>query len=403
MKSMKSLLKGTRLAWNLAFLILLVAASFAYAMFQGGFVSWFLLYSLLPFVVYSVALALYPLKKLRVRRKLNKTEFQAGEPLVCTIEIEQPFPFPFFFGIVEDVLPEKLKNSGSAKIVLFPWWKKRFSFQYSLSNLPRGSHHFETVRFKTGDLFGIIEREGIYSAKNHIVVYPPFFEFQYRPQQLSLEKDAGFARTRYIKDVSIVAGVREYEPGDKLSWIDWKATARRHSIMTKEFEQLNSQQIVCFIDRTKSSSFEELISFTASFSKAVLKNGSKLGVVSVGKTKKVFPISNHEHHWKHILYHLAVADCDGEDEFINQLLEELNKWGQHSFIMIMTSHLHPSLIDKLLAFPKPRHVTIWHVIKAVEKPRRDQELIDKLRRHSITVRTVDAGMFRDAAQRVGSR
>ncbi|MDQ7863681.1 DUF58 domain-containing protein [Peribacillus frigoritolerans] len=38
------------------------------------------------------------------------------------------------------------------------------------------------------------------------------------------------------REHSVVSGVREYQPGDQLSWINWKATARTSEIMTKEFE-----------------------------------------------------------------------------------------------------------------------------------------------------------------------
>ncbi len=37
-------------------------------MFQGGFVSWFLFYSFLPFGLYAVVVLLYPLKKWNVTR-----------------------------------------------------------------------------------------------------------------------------------------------------------------------------------------------------------------------------------------------------------------------------------------------------------------------------------------------
>ncbi|UTW70466.1 DUF58 domain-containing protein [Anaerobacillus sp. HL2] len=41
-----------------------------------------------------------------------------------------------------------------------------------------------------------------------------------------------------MDDITSVAGSREYVPGDRLTSIDWKVTARVNKLMTKEFEKL---------------------------------------------------------------------------------------------------------------------------------------------------------------------
>lgn len=51
---------------------------FSYAMFQGGFVSWFLFYAFLPFVLYAGLLALYPLRSFQASRQMDKTQLHAG-------------------------------------------------------------------------------------------------------------------------------------------------------------------------------------------------------------------------------------------------------------------------------------------------------------------------------------
>lgn len=63
--------------WFVLFCIF--AATFSYAMFQGGFVSWFLFYSFLPFGLYGVAVLLYPLKKWNVTRDMKLQPRFAGE------------------------------------------------------------------------------------------------------------------------------------------------------------------------------------------------------------------------------------------------------------------------------------------------------------------------------------
>ncbi len=43
-------------------------------MFQGGFVSWFIFYSFIPFALYSILLSFYPLSEMKVSRTIKPLE-----------------------------------------------------------------------------------------------------------------------------------------------------------------------------------------------------------------------------------------------------------------------------------------------------------------------------------------
>ena len=71
------------------FLALLFLITFSYAMFQGGFVSWFLFYSFLPFAIYSLLLLFYPLTGMKMTRSISHTELTDGQELTVTIHVER--------------------------------------------------------------------------------------------------------------------------------------------------------------------------------------------------------------------------------------------------------------------------------------------------------------------------
>lgn len=124
---MKSFFLKIRYVWKLVSLLFFTAVTYAYAMFQGGFVSWFLFYSFLPISIYSLLIAIYPIRTFQVTRSINQEQFSVGEQLVGTITIKRNVPFPLFYLIVEDILPEKLseqKLMKEPKRLLFPWFKK---------------------------------------------------------------------------------------------------------------------------------------------------------------------------------------------------------------------------------------------------------------------------------------
>ena len=50
-----------------------------------------------------------------------------------------------------------------------------------------------------------------------------------------------------VKDTTMATGVRDYQSGDRVSWIHWKSFARTQTLMTKEFEDRRSQDLLCNI------------------------------------------------------------------------------------------------------------------------------------------------------------
>lgn len=129
--------------WKLFIVFLLFASTFCYAMFQGGFVSWFLFYSFLPFVLYAFMLAFYPLKNMTAERRLSRGQYKAGDQLEAFVVLKRKWPFPIMFMIVEDCLPDSLGRNGrsaEAKQFLFPWFKKEIKMTYTINSVPRGDH-----------------------------------------------------------------------------------------------------------------------------------------------------------------------------------------------------------------------------------------------------------------------
>ena len=65
---------------------------------------------------------------------------------------------------------------------------------------------------------------------------------------------------RMQRDTTMAVGISEYQPGDRLSWINWKASAKRSEMMMKEFEQRRSQDLLLILDCSPHMNFELLVS-----------------------------------------------------------------------------------------------------------------------------------------------
>lgn len=347
---MKEKLRAINQIWKLVTLILLIAIAFSYAMFQGGFVSWFLFYSFLPFAAYSLAVAFYPVQDgIKAVRQLPKQEFVAGEQLKVRAILKRERAFPLFYLLAEEQLGESLRNAVSqekTKALIFPGLSKEVIFDYTIDELPRGEHTFQSIKLKTGDLLGLIEKEQNSDSEDRILVYPAYTELLYRPFENHYDQGAAASRERVQRDTTMATGVRDYQPGDRFSWINWKASAKRNEIMTKEFEQRQSHDVLIVMDCVPDHRFEAIVSFTASISRAILKKGAQAGLLSASKERISFPVRGGEAQLQQIFYHLAKVQPSCQVAIETVLEAETFYSGQNMTMMIVTSRLTKALIEK---------------------------------------------------------
>ena len=129
--------------------LILLIATFVFAMFQGGFVSWFLFYTFLPFALYSFVLIFYPLTSIGVERKVIKREYVAGDTIEVRITLIRKNRFPLLYIMVEDEIEQPWEGHSSTSLI-FVGFKKSIEWTYLLEDVPRGKHNFQGIRLQTG-------------------------------------------------------------------------------------------------------------------------------------------------------------------------------------------------------------------------------------------------------------
>lgn len=304
--------------------VLLGFLAFSYAMFQGGFVSWFLFYSMMPILLYTLLIALYPLRTVKVEREIAEPVFAANSSAKVNVRIQRPSRFPLFYLIVTDVVPEPLrplvKKSSRGypgfRGLFFPGLKKTFHLTYELTHLPRGEYTFKNCEIQTGDLFGLIHKRAFVRSDTSFLVYPsPQSLEQWHSLQYHDEgKRRGNRSLQY--DMTSVAGVRDYAPGDRLTWLNWKALAKNGKLLTKEFDRPLNEDVMMILDRQRTGyddpqEFEQAVIAAASVTAEAIRRGMNIGLISYGRDHTNIPLhTGEEQRWK-ILYHLARVEPDG--------------------------------------------------------------------------------------------
>jgi uncharacterized protein (DUF58 family) len=83
-----------------------------------------------------------------------------------------------------------------------------------------------------------------------VVVYPPLVSVRLRASvaEALRRRDAGLKSVRQLGEGRLFESLREWVPGDDLRHIDWKATARRGKVITRQYEAERRQQVLLVLD-----------------------------------------------------------------------------------------------------------------------------------------------------------
>jgi len=83
-----------------------------------------------------------------------------------------------------------------------------------------------------------------------VVVYPPLVSVRLRASvaEALRRRDAGATPVRQLGEGRLFESLREWGPGDEIRHIDWKATARRGKVITRQYEAERRQQVLLVLD-----------------------------------------------------------------------------------------------------------------------------------------------------------
>ncbi len=395
---------------KLALVLLLFTILFSYAMFQGGFVSWFLFYGFLPFLVYMFGLLVYPINNWEIARELSKRVATAGETIEIEVKLTRNFPFPLYYCVVEEYFPESLKKKDThfekfrnmddssnmdelreVKQVSFPWFKKSWRYQYRLEKVPRGEHQLQALRIKTGDFFGFVKKEFVYPTEEKLLVFPYKRQVKLKERIYSFEQGASPSFKLNEKNTNVVAGVREYMPGDKFAWIDWKTTAKKNEMMTKEFEQEKSVDMLIVLNAVyhpsmNPISFEGAVEFSASLLEELHKKSSQLAFMTLGDGKGFFPFQQDYKHKQMIQQHLAQIRPIGRIPFAQQLDRERSQLPGGMITMVVSHYLDPQTQQSLQKLAqKSKRLLFFYIRPHSQMNFQDHQLIKNLKQHGVIV------------------
>lgn len=320
---------------HLLAVLLFYVVSFCFAMFQGGFVSWFIFFVMTPFVLYACLLAVVPLTFQQVTRTWSPSKIEAGDDVTITVTFERKNRFPLLFMLVEDDIVHT-KNALPRRTLFVGGFKKYFTWEMSVKELARGEYPFQTFTVTCYDFFGWIARTVTVQVPQQCLVYPKVEHIRHATLQAQFERGTKASPYALVKDTSMVTSVRNYQAGDRMSWIHWKSFAKTEQLRTKSFEDSQSQDLFVTMDLQAGAYFEQSVSLTASLLQTFVKHQSDVIFMTIGEQRRLFPVLHSSTQEDDVMRYLASVQPETTSSTYRQLSHEPIVQQVHALVYITT-------------------------------------------------------------------
>jgi uncharacterized protein (DUF58 family) len=247
----------------------------------------------LPLLIYlCVGLLFAPQSlELQVVRTVDSESASADSPVTITVSILNQGP-GLEEVLLEDLVPENLERlTGEASMITALESQDMVKLVYTVRG-KRGIYQFSGLRATAYDRFGICQKQREFPALGTISILPEILRLKnvaIRPRQTRVY--SGNIPTRQGGSGIEFLGVREYQPGDPVRLINWRASARHRDLLfINEFQQERLADVWLILDARQRSDvvvnngslFEHAVVATTTLAQALLNQGNRVGLLVYG-------------------------------------------------------------------------------------------------------------------------
>ncbi len=264
-------------------------------------------------------------------RALNEHRVFVGETLELSIRIGNRKMLPLAWIAATDRFPEALLPVNrpfapshiprtvflTHRATLGAFERARWDYRIQCDR--RGFYTLGPARLRSGDVFGLFEREWLCPRTERVIVYPrlaPLEEWGLPPKDPLGDVKA---RLPMFDDATRPRGVRDYRPDDALKHIHWRATARRNELQVKVYDPTIDYQWILFLnvatfphqwEGVYPELLERVVGLAASLAAFAVEHKYAVGLIANGtwpqsdQRLKILP-SRDPNHLRHILEALA--------------------------------------------------------------------------------------------------
>lgn len=372
--------------WFLGVMLLMLAA----LVLESGLLA-YAMYVLLGLLIISRLMTLSWIGRLDANRHCDSTEVLAGDEVSVLVVVNNHGLLPVPWVLLEDLIPAKksiatskrlkIKNKRLKIAMIAP--KSKITMEYQIKFKQRGYYQIGPLVLETGDFFGLHRRYRVGTEPHFVLVYPQIVPL--RGYELASRRPIGEIRIshRLYEDPTRNAGVREYQPGDPLNRIHWRATARTGTLCSKIYEPSTIAGATVVLDFHESGypigrephRSELAVTTAASLAYALYQTGQQFGLITNGQdAADRIRQEGWEHDFRTRKAALRSLNVITEEEHLRPLMVETKRgaeqfqqiWAMLARIELTEGLTMPQLLTE--AAPRlPRDATVIAVLPQVSE------------------------------------
>ncbi len=171
----------------------------------------------------------------RVMREGQTIYANCNQDFQVTLIFRNVSPVPLYLMTVKDTLSSGIfaENSAEFKVSLRAFETKKIV--YTAVGRSRGAYSAGPVMLNGQDPFGTYSFKRKIPSDLRIIVYPTVRELDL-PQKTGLPSGNIKVGNKLYEDLTRYSAIREYQPGDEMKRINWKASARMGKLFSMEYQ-----------------------------------------------------------------------------------------------------------------------------------------------------------------------
>ena len=249
----------------------------------------------------------------------------------------------FFEGLPETIESAQLPWRGEVPGIGFT------ALSYEATPLARGPFTFTGSHLRIESLLGLWQRRQRTAERTEVKVYPNYepvirytlLAMSHRESQMGIFSKNRAGQSREFHQL------REYQDGDVLSQVDWKATSRRGHLVSREYREQRDQTLVFMLDCGRRMraldgalpQFDHCLNATLLLSYIALRQGDRIGVLGFGGTDRWLPPVKGQHSMSTVLNHLYDYRSSSASSDFSEAAERLMAVQRRRALVVLLTNL----------------------------------------------------------------
>ncbi|MFY7742603.1 MAG: DUF58 domain-containing protein [Flavobacterium sp.] len=269
-----------------------IVATFVLSFFFPVFynLAWYFLLITVSFLVLDIII-LFAAKTGIESTRIVAEKLSNGDENPISVSIRNYYTFAVYAKIIDEIpfqfqvrnfeISRKIKASSQDDI------------QYFLRPVERGEYVFGNLNVYISSPLRIISRRFTFNKDQMVPTYPSYIQLR-KYDLMAFSNNLfqyGVKKIRRIGHTMEFEQIKEYIQGDDIRTLNWKATAKKNSLMVNQFQDEKSQSVYMIIDKGRVmkmpfnglSLLDYAINATLVLSNVILKKHDKAGMFTFSK------------------------------------------------------------------------------------------------------------------------